>query len=174
MKASCEHNNETVGVFEGVILQRPNPNFFECADAISSELQRLSVTFCDSHGRACRIKRDLLKDDEAAQSGGFFNLYTFEIKPSHQKQDLGLRMVHEILALLKNHWTLAVAIPCVLSERFRKWNEGEQSKFQSHERDPSEQEVVALKQSLSSYSDTFAALDLSRLARNLVLQIHFS
>ena len=51
--------DELVGLLEGNLLRRPDPNFFEAADEISQELQELSVTFCNSKGVANRIKHQV-------------------------------------------------------------------------------------------------------------------
>jgi hypothetical protein len=46
--------------------------------------------------------------------GGFFNIEKVEVKPDHQGNDLGLRIIHEALTLLKGQWTLAVVMPAAL------------------------------------------------------------
>jgi hypothetical protein len=127
--------DDVVGSLEGTLLRRPDRNFFETADEISQELQELSVTFCNSRGVADRIKHPSLREyPSAVNGGGFLQIYSFEIRPDHQKKDLGLRMVHEMLVFLRGEWTLAVMVPVPLGRRLRKWQDPNQLPEES--RDP--------------------------------------
>jgi hypothetical protein len=101
-----------VGNFEGTILHRPSPSFFEQADAVSGELQLLATLFCESNGVASRIHHEMLDNDpETVRRGGFLHLERVEIDKQHRGKDLGLRFVHEILMTMNHNWTLAVMQP---------------------------------------------------------------
>ena len=54
--------DDVVGRLEGILLRRPDPNFFETADEINQELQQLAITFCHSRGVAERIKHPSLRE----------------------------------------------------------------------------------------------------------------
>ena len=134
---------ETVGKLKGNLLRRPNPNFFETADAISQELQELSVVFCNSVGIANRIKHpNMTNSPTATNGGGFLQIYTFEIRTDHQKKDLGLRMVHETLAFLRGEWTLAVMVPGILSDRLREWPVPGVDRVRERHVEPSPEEIA--------------------------------
>lgn len=113
---------ELVGVLEAELVPRPNYDFFGVCDAISQEMQELSVTYCSRSGRADRVKHPgLTAYPSAVEGGGFLQIYTVEIHPDHQKKDLGLWMMHETVAALREHFTLAVAVPCCLGDHMRRW-----------------------------------------------------
>jgi hypothetical protein len=87
--------------------------------------------FCDGDGNVNRIQHPALKEHEAEEgsSGGFFHIRVAEIHPDHSKNDLGIRMVRELMMMLKDpplldtsrqqlrpvhslaRWTLAVIFP---------------------------------------------------------------
>jgi hypothetical protein len=112
---------DLVGNLKGTLLRRPDPHFFEVADA-SQELMDLAATFCNSNGVANRIKHPrLIESPSAVNGGGFLQIYSFEVRLDHQKKDLGLRMVHETLVFLRGEWTMAVMVPEPLGRHCRKW-----------------------------------------------------
>ena len=115
---------EEIGYLKGYLINRPSSNFFDVCDGITSELQRLSVYFCQSDGRATRCNNPKLQEDSplAVSRGGFFNIEMVEVKPEYQGHDYGLIMIHEALFYLENRWTLAVMMPA--SSNFPKWKGG--------------------------------------------------
>ena len=62
-------SNETVAILQGALLRRPQACFYEEADAVSQELQEVSVTFCTSHGTASRVKHPKLQADDPCICG---------------------------------------------------------------------------------------------------------
>jgi len=102
----------TVGRLRGNILDRPSPIFFEMADAESGELQGLACLFCELDGTASRISHPSLQDlsPGAVRAGGFLHIEQVSIEEPHSRRgnDLGLRLIHEVLVFLKDMWTLAV------------------------------------------------------------------
>lgn len=120
-KKRNRNEDEIVGLLQGNLLQRPNSDFFGCADEVSQELWELAMLFCNKDGYADRFN-DPKIDDDARRGGGFFQIYIVEVHPEHQGRDLGLKIVHENLTLLKNQWTLSVMIPCTLNDRYCRWS----------------------------------------------------
>lgn len=114
-------NNEEVGIVEGAIIHRPNDNFYQEADTISQEYYKLCTAFCNSNGIANQFQHDKL-DQEAINNGGFFNISHIEISPEYGGQDLGLRVLHELLLLLFEYWTLAVIIPTAFKSSKCHWS----------------------------------------------------
>lgn len=115
---------EKIGYLIGHLLERPNQNFWEYADAISEELERLASTFCDLNGVASRVEHPRLKEAPPCVSwGGFLHIETIEVKSDHQGHDLGLQIIHETLVFLKNDWSLVVMEPGTLSSHVCKWKE---------------------------------------------------
>jgi hypothetical protein len=140
--------NNVVGYLEGTLLRRPDPHFFELADEVSQEMQELAVTFCNSKGIADRIKHPSLREDPTAvNGGGFLQICMIEIRSEHQKKDLGLRMVHETLVFLRGGWTLAVVIPGLITNSFRKWlPPGLTENDRNRDSTPAEKAVFAAQQ----------------------------
>jgi hypothetical protein len=116
-------NNETVAVLKGALLRRPQACFYEEADAVSPTLQEVSIAFCDSDGTASRVKHPKLVNDPCVKGGGLFKINTVEVKASHKGNDLGLRLLHEVLVLLQHEWTLTVMIPGALGTTSCYWPE---------------------------------------------------
>jgi hypothetical protein len=165
--------NDVVGYLEGTLLRRPHPQFFEVADAISQELQELSVTFCNSKGVADRIKHPSLREDQSAvNGGGFLQIYTVEIRSEHQKKDLGLRMVHETLVFLRGEWTLAVMVPVPLGRRLRKWFPPGQTEEDRH-RDSTPAEEAAYTAEELKIRKHFCRMGFNQAGRNRALESYF-
>jgi hypothetical protein len=124
VQATCkEDNGSKVAVLSGALLKRPNINFFSEADAVSAELQKLSCMFCESDGTASRVKHPKLESDPAVKTGGFFSIENVEVRPGCENACLGLRVVHEVLVLLKDKWSIAVMIPFTLQYTLCTWPE---------------------------------------------------
>ena len=124
-ETALQQQQEEIGYLNGILLRRPSSDFFEVADAISSELKKISVYFCESDGKATRVRHPKLKDQSpmAVSGGGFFHVYEVEVKPEYQGRDLGLRLVHEAFIFLGEEWTLAVMMPGAINSSFRKWTD---------------------------------------------------
>ena len=120
-KKMKQTEDEEIGYLKGYLISRPSSDFFDVCDAITSELQELSVYFCQSDGTATRCNNPKLQTDSplAVSRGGFFNIELVEVKPEYQGNDYGLMMIHEALFFLENRWTLAVMMPG--SSNFPKW-----------------------------------------------------
>jgi len=143
VEVDARHDGDKVGYLTGHLLKRPRGNFYECADAISGELQELSVIFCDSRGIASRVDHPRLKEaPRCVYSGGFYHIEQLEVKPDHRGQDLGLRIIHESLVFLKNEWSLAVMQPCPLSYCNSKWPVGVEDLWR--ELTPEQEEAISL------------------------------
>ena len=129
-EAKDETSGEIVAVLQGALLRRPQTCFYEEADAVSQELQELSTTFCDSHGIASRVKHPKLQpDDPCIKSGGFLNINAVEVKPDLDGQDLDLRLLHEVLVLLEEEWSLAVMVPTGFGSNGFHWKENNTRKI---------------------------------------------
>lgn len=74
---------------------------------MNREMRLLAGLFCNHYGTADRIQNDQLTA-MAIEGGGFFHIYSVEVRQAHQGLDLGLRMVDEALRMLGTRWTLAV------------------------------------------------------------------
>ena len=137
-------SNETVAILRGALLRRPQACFYEEADAVSQELQELSVTFCKSNGTASRVKHPKLQaDDPCINSGGFFNINAVEVKPGIDDQDLDLRLLHEVLVLLKDEWSLAVMMPAKFASNVCHWSsESDALPFEIENDDDEEEELT--------------------------------
>lgn len=123
-KPRLEKEEVQVGLLEGYLIKRPCREFFGVCDSISGELQLISNVFCDSEGRATRVKHPALQNSRAAvNGGGLLQIYLVELRHEHKGADVGLRMVHEALTNLSNMWTLAVVVPCPLGRSFRKFED---------------------------------------------------
>jgi hypothetical protein len=118
-----EEGNGVDMVATATLLKRPCPNFFQEADAVSGELQLLSNIFCEPNGVASRVNHPRLLGDPSVYKGGFFHIDEVEIKPSHKGHDLGIRVLHEVLFLMKDKWSLAVMFPVSLGRRWCHWKE---------------------------------------------------
>jgi len=135
-KCTSADGGDVVSVWTGTLLRRPSRNFFEQADA-EQELLELATDFCDSNGIANRVDHPkLVGDRQAVRGGGFFHIYTLEVKPSHWHIDLGLRVLHEVLIKLRSEWSLIVARPESLGFHSRTWQDDTQS--QDPYEDPTE------------------------------------
>jgi hypothetical protein len=144
VEIDATHNGNKVGYLIGHLLKTPWGNFYECADAISGELQELSVTFCDSRGIASRLDHPRLKEaPRCVNSGGFYHIEKVEVKPGHRGHDLGLRIIHEALLFLKNEWSLAVMKPGPLSYHHSKWRVGAADDF-LRDLSPEQEEAISL------------------------------
>jgi hypothetical protein len=124
---------EVVASVQAVLLQRPSGSFFEQADAVSGELQLLSIIFCEPNGVASRVNHPRLQGDPSVHRGGFFHIDQVEIKPSHKGHDLGLRVLHEVLVIMKDKWSLAVMLPVSLCARWCQWKENSRQMWPEHD-----------------------------------------
>jgi hypothetical protein len=97
-KVTEGNSDEVVARVKAVLLHRPSGSFFEQADAVSGELQLLSVIFCEPNGVASRVNHPRLLGDPSVHGGGFFHTDEVEIKPSHKGHNLGLCVLHEVQA----------------------------------------------------------------------------
>ena len=154
---------ENIGVVKATLLKRPNRSFLEQADAVSQELQELSVAFCEANGTASRVKHPKLVGDPCVNRGGFFNLDTIELKRDYQGTDLGLRIVHEILVLLKDRWSLAVIVPCSLAERHCNWPENNRAGYSDP---PTVADLAAVKERDRKVTRHFARMGFVQAGRN--------
>jgi hypothetical protein len=145
VEVDARHDGNKVGYLTGHLLKRPRGNFYQCADAISGELQELSVIFCDSRGIASRVDHPRLKEaPRCIYSGGFYHIEKVEVKPDHRGHDLGLRIIHESLLFLKNDWSLVVMQPGPLSHRSSKWPVGVGVDDLWRELSPEQEEAISM------------------------------
>ena len=160
-------NEELVGYMTGTLLKRPSPYFFEHADAVSAELEEVASIFCQMNGVASRVKHPkLVEDPFAVDGGGLLHINTLEVKPSHQGNDLGLRILHEVFTMLRNQWTLAVLMPCCLGRHRCKWKDNARATWPSDRR-PTPEELAELEKLADKVKWHYARLGFVQAGKRL-------
>ncbi len=160
VSATLFYGEESIGHLEGNILPRPHHNFYELGDAINSELQWLTVLFCNIHGAVSRVETNLQERD--ISKGGFFQIAYISIDKVHKGQDLGLRMIHEILTFLRGKWNIVVLSPGINDVRSTS---GENNGHQELE-PGSEEHNELIQTSVLKVARYFARMGFRQAGRN--------
>lgn len=137
--ATLRHEETEVGVFLGTVLNR---------EASWKKQMRLHWNFMGSRSRFAtpmgkhpksstpsysRIQKQSIREVSL--------MYKIELHPDHQKKDLSLRILNEILDFLKEKWTLAVAVTCCLSRHLCKWKENRRDRSSGDRNNPEQKAI---------------------------------